>query len=257
MSKPAAIASGTGAPLRICDLDVVFIDLVTSRHLLEQEEAATPRLSPGDRLRVERLGSDPERQWRWRTARIATRIVLERAAGPLMRGIDFEIAKGGRPGLGEGHPHFNVSHTGDAALIAVCRSSPVGVDIERDRTLSMTPERRRRIIGAAAGLSGELPRGEDDCSNDLDVLRSWVRLEAIAKARGSGIGVLLTEEGVVGGTGGAGSRSSPGAVAVVGLDVTPPYIAALAAERLPESIAIQRFPASSGELARFIAAREG
>ncbi|HVX37338.1 MAG TPA: phosphopantetheinyl transferase [Hyphomicrobium sp.] len=251
MSRAAAIGSGAVTLSRLSDLEIVFVDLDASRALLESEEANTPRLSNSDRLRVERLSGDPGRQSLWRAARIATRIVLERAAGPEVRGVNFEIAVGGRPKLDEGFPHFNVSHTAEAALIAVCRSSPVGVDIERLRDLSMTLERRQRIIAAAAGFVGG--EGADPDSN-IDVLRAWVRLEAVAKARGSGIGVLLTEEGVIGRAAGNREKSGKPSPVVANLDVGAPYVAAVAANVLPGEIAVRRFPHRADELAEFLSA---
>jgi len=230
------------------DLDVVFVDLDASRALLEHEETSTPRLSPSDRLRIDRLSGDPVRQARWRASRIATRIVLERWAGRGVRGVEFEIATGGRPSLGDGLPHFNVSHTASVALIAVCRSSPVGVDIECPRTLSMSSERRRRIVTAAADLAAI---GALNPESDVDVLRAWVRLEAIAKARGSGIGVLLTEEGVIGAERSARETEKP-SLASAALDVAPPYIAAIAADTLPFAISVRCFPERAEALEDFL-----
>ena len=254
MSRAATVDSGAVTLSRLSDLEIVFVDLDASRALLESEEANTPRLSSSDHLRVERLSGDPGRQSLWRAARIATRIVLEGAAGPEVRRVDFEIAVGGRPKLGEGFPHFNVSHTADVALIAVCWSSPVGADIERHRVLSMTPERRQRIVAAAAGF---VSRERVDPDSDVDVLRAWVRLEAVAKARGSGIGVLLTEEGVIGGA--SGNHEKPGkpgkpSPAVADLDVDTPYLAAVAADVLPNEIAVRRFPERAEELTEFLSA---
>lgn len=244
----ATIGSEAVTLSRSSDLDIVFVDLDASRALLESEEANTPRLSASDRLRAQRLSGDSSRQSLWRAARIATRIVLEGAAGPQVRRLDFEISDGGRPKLGEGFPHFNVSHTADVALIAVCRSSAVGVDIERRRVLSMTPERRQRIVAAAAGFAGN---EKTDPDSDVDVLRAWVRLEAVAKARGSGIGVLLTEEGVIGGATGK-RESAKSSLAIANLAVETPYIAAVAADVLPPEIAVRRFPARADELAKFL-----
>lgn len=231
------------------DLDVVFVDLDASRALLEHEEASTPRLSPSDRLRVDRLSGDPVRQARWRASRIATRIVLERWAGRSVRGAEFEIATGGRPSLGDGLPHFNVSHTASVALIAVFRSLSVGVDIECRRTLLMSSERRRRIVTAAADLAAI---GALNPESDVDVLMAWVRLEAIAKARGSGIGVLLTEEGVIGGSARSTGETEKPSLASAALDVAPPYIAAIAADTLPTAISVRCFPERAEALQGFL-----
>lgn len=243
----APAAESSRAAVHATGLDVVVVDLDAAQELLEREEASTPRLSNGDRLRVDRLSGDLARQSLWRSARIATRIVLERAAGPDVRGKEFDIAAGGRPELGAGFPYFNVSHSGGAALIAVCRSR-VGVDIERRRPLSMSIARRRRVLDAAR-LSGSDPHSE------ADVLRAWVRLEAVAKARGSGIGVILTEAGVIGGAVGSRKQTSSESLCVSDLDAGADYIAAIAADRLPPRIDVRRFPASAAELAEFLQTR--
>ena len=114
-------------------LHVVFVDLKASVALLEAAEREVPRLSAADVERVEKLAHDPERQQLWRASRIATRIVIERAAGRAYRNIDFAIARNGRPYLGEGPPYFNVSHSGNAALIAVSNAVPIGIDLEAAR----------------------------------------------------------------------------------------------------------------------------
>jgi 4'-phosphopantetheinyl transferase len=231
------------------DLEIVFADLDASQALLHSEEASTPRLSPSDRLRLERLSGAPDRQALWRLARIATRIVLERRIGPDIRGADFAIATGGRPSLGEGLPQFNVSHTESVVLIAVCASSPVGVDIERERNLQMSLERRRRIVSAAAGFAGT---EASDPQSDADVLRAWVRLEAIAKARGSGIGVLLTEEGVIGSPAEKSRKLLNPSPVVKSVSVPAPFIAAIAADALPDETEVIRFPSGTSELQDFL-----
>jgi len=245
----ATATIGSGAATRRSDLDIVLVDLNASLALLESEEANTPRLSVSDQLRFDRLSGDLGRQTLWRATRIATRIILERAVGPKLRGADFEIASGGRPALGEGLPHFNVSHTARVALVAVCKSSPVGVDIECRRILSMSLERRRRIAVAAADIADV----EDiDPESDVDVLRAWVRLEAVAKARGSGIGVLLTEEGVIGRVARAAQKREKSPLATAALDLDEPYIAAVAADTLPAQIYVRSFPTQADALQDFL-----
>ena len=113
----------------------------------------------------------------------------------------------------------------------------------------VTPERRQRIVAAAAGFAGD---EKADPDSDVDVLRAWVRLEAVAKARGSGIGVLLTEEGVIGGTAGKPEKSVKSSPAVANIDVGTPYVAAVAADVLRGEIAVRRFPKHADELAEFL-----
>lgn len=233
--------------MAISNLEIVFVDLDASCALLEAEEAQVPRLGASDIVRAARLADDPRGQQLWRAARVATRIVLERMAGPEIRGVDFEITAAGRPALGEGQPHFSVSHTSDVALVAVSRLGPVGVDIERMRFLSMTADRRRRIVAAAAAFARDAPLDPD---SSADVLRAWVGLEAVAKARGSGIGVLLTDEGVIGGP--PSQSAAHPRFAVATLEVPEPYIAAVAAAELPQNVSVRTFPSRADELDAFL-----
>lgn len=113
----------------------------------------------------------------------------------------------------------------------------------------MSSERRRRIVTAAADLAAI---GALNPESDVDVLRAWVRLEAIAKARGSGIGVLLTEEGVIGGAARSAGETEKPSLASAALDVAPPYIAAIAADKLPTAISVRCFPERAEALQDFL-----
>ncbi len=222
-------------------IEIVLVDLVGAEASLAEEEARRPRLSVADEQRAEAIADERTRRL-WRTSRIATRIVLERVGGERLRRIVFRIEKGGRPILGNGGPHFSISHCDGAALIAVTADMPVGVDLEESsRKLKMSSDRRIRVVQAAVRLGANMPLSAD---SDGDVLAAWVRLEAIAKERGSGIGRLLTEEGVVGGSPSASRRPSNRGVAVRGLDAGRAYIAAIAAQELPDDLTVEPFPAA-------------
>ncbi|MGO4683910.1 4'-phosphopantetheinyl transferase family protein [Hyphomicrobium sp. 2TAF46] len=240
-----------GAAATVGDFEVFFVDLVKSASLLEAEEKATPRLSASDIARVASMSGDSEGRRLWRNARIATRVVLERAGGSGIRQADFEIEPGGRPRLAAGSPWFNVSHTGGAALIAVSKNTPVGVDLERkQRSLKMSGERRQRIIASAQRFGADR---QLSAIHDADVMTAWVRLEAAAKALGIGIGRLLTEQGVVGGKGRNQPQDTGYGLAVRNLEAGDEYVAAIAAERLPEKLEVLPFPAN--DLAGFIPRR--
>lgn len=240
-----------GAAAAVGDFEVFFVDLIKSASLLDAEEKATPRLSASDNARVASMSGDSEGRQLWRNARIATRIVLERAGGPETRQADFEIEPGGRPRLAAGSPWFNVSHTGGAALIAISKIAPVGVDLERkQRSLKMSGDRRQRIIASAERFGADR---QLSATHDADVVRAWVRLEAAAKALGIGIGRLLTEQGVVGGKGKTRPQGAGYVLDVRNLDAGDDFVAAIAAERLPEKLQVLTFPAD--DLAGFIPRR--
>lgn len=219
-------------------IEIFFVDLVGMAAVLEAEEARTPRLSAADVERA-RAMKDAEARRLWRASRIATRIALERLVGRGLRQIPFEIEPGGRPVLPGAAAHFSISHTGSVALIGVSADIPVGVDLERsDRTLKMSAERRRRVVTAAGRFAAETTLAAD---KDADVVVAWVRLEAAAKALGIGIGRLLTQEGVVGGEE-VKETDAAQRVAVRDLTIDAEHVGAVAAECLPETLAVEMFP---------------
>ena len=224
-----------GAP----DPAIFFVDLVRARLFLEAEEDRTPRLSAADRERADGM-ADGEIRALWRTSRIATRIALERVGGVSLRGVAFQIEPGGRPVLGNGAPHFSVSHTDGAALIAISKEIGIGVDLEKaDRSLKMSPNRLNRIVQAAERFSPHV-------ENNSDILLPWiwVQLEAAAKALGIGIGQLLIEEGVIGRME-KNARSAERTLAVRTLSLDTDYVGAVAALRLPDDMMVEPFPHDS------------
>ena len=127
------------------------------------------------------------------TARAALRIILAGFVGRESAARPFRLAPGGKPmldGRAECRPlHFSLAHCDTAALVAISQDGPVGVDIEAPRPVRIADHRRRMLIEAAASLapSEQLPDGPGEAR----FLQGWVRLEALAKATGEGLGALL------------------------------------------------------------------
>jgi phosphopantetheinyl transferase len=131
----------------------------------------------------------------WLAAHITLRIVLERVTGRTARGAAFTRPAGGKPQL-EGRPvAFSLAHVPGAALIAIAPGGIVGVDLERARDVRVREPRRSRVEAAAAALNRETPL---PAAGEARFLQAWVRLEAFAKAEGTGIGRLLTRLGISG-----------------------------------------------------------
>lgn len=237
--------------------EIVLVDVSAVAELLDAEECRRPRLSPSDKVRFASMRSGEERARDWRAGRIATRIVLERWVGSAFRCVDFVTETGGRLRLPSTPPFFSVSHSGDALLIAVSAGGVVGVDLEQVRTLSMPDERRDRLRRASALIDGvELFDARMDELSDRAVLESWVRLEAVAKARGSGIGVLLTEAGVVGRSEERlAAKTIPFEARL--LDVGSGLVAAVASAALPIAMPVVRFPEDAAAIATFLAVMPG
>ncbi len=101
-------------------------------------------------------------------------------------GREIKRAAEGKPWVAGG-PHFNLSHSGDLALIALCPDAPVGVDLERIHALRNPDGLARRMCSQR-----ELAWAQGHGDLDHALLRLWVRKEAVAKAEGGGIATALS-----------------------------------------------------------------
>jgi 4'-phosphopantetheinyl transferase len=91
-------------------------------------------------------------------------------------------------------------------------------------------------------LQPERPLPQDP---EAAFLQAWVRIEAVAKASGEGIGRLLTEYGIIGGAK-AAPRAAPYQATDLGLDHG--WFGALAALQLDGEVEVRRFPALASEI---------
>jgi 4'-phosphopantetheinyl transferase len=99
--------------------------------------------------------------------------------------VEFVVGPNGKPYLAGGQFAFNVSHTGDLALIAVGRGCDIGVDLERLETITDSTQ-----LAAQFFREEEIEALSRACPTTLSsmFLTMWVRKEAILKAEGIGIG---------------------------------------------------------------------
>ncbi len=96
--------------------------------------------------------------------------------------LEYNTLPGGKPVLADGSLEFNLSHSGALALVAVSRDLQVGVDLEHPRDFKNEAGMARRICCAR-----ELEHLA--CATEPDeLLRLWVRKEAVVKATGEGLG---------------------------------------------------------------------
>jgi 4'-phosphopantetheinyl transferase len=132
-------------------------------------------LSEDEIARANRFKFEEDRI-RWTRARSSLRVILSRYAGDDPARLAFIYGKHGKPSL---LPftgvEFNLSHAGDWAMIAVARTIPVGVDIERIRpNIDMVPLLQRL--------------GETDLPQSTQALyQVWTRREAKSKAAGGAL----------------------------------------------------------------------
>ena len=155
-----AIGAGDGAP--------------GAATLTEAERALGARL---------RIGADA-----WMASRAALRRILARYLGVAPAEVALESDANGKPRLAPGrHPdlRFNLSHSGDVALVALRLGHEVGVDVERLRPDVDGIPIAREVFSARERAA--MPRlAPDDPAGAF--FRAWVRHEALAKATGRGIG---------------------------------------------------------------------
>ena len=137
--------------------------------------ARLERVLAGDeRERAARL-ADPSR---WIVARAALRIVLGRRLAVAPGDVRFALGAHGKPELPGSRLRFNLSHSGDRALVALAEGVEVGVDVERTARRSHAVE-RALTDGERAAMCGP--------DRHVELLRIWCRKEALAKAMGGGL----------------------------------------------------------------------
>lgn len=168
-------------------IDLWLVDLERSAAALEAVEAAEARLADETRARLAAMRDEAARRER-RLAHIALRLALEARLGADVRGIPFVVSAAGKPALADTGVGFSLAHTAGLALIAV-GDGPLGVDIERWRAVRIPPARRPPIEAEAVALAAGAPLVEAD--PDARFINAWVRVEAIAKALGSGVAPIL------------------------------------------------------------------
>ncbi len=143
-------------------------------------------LSEEERKRAERFHYDIHRV-RFTVARATLRLILAKYLSQAPKEIQFGYGINGKPGLASPNPlqiEFNLSHSEDAVVIAVCREAAVGVDIE-----SIKPNReilriaRRFFSKHEYTVLQSLPKTQ----RLSGFYNCWTRKEAFVKAVGSGL----------------------------------------------------------------------
>jgi 4'-phosphopantetheinyl transferase len=183
----------------MADTELWLIDLQQSAPALAELERDAPRLTAQDLRRVRTLLDARARADRL-AIYTALRLLLERMVGADIARAPFVFGPGGKPRLAAGSAAFSLSHVEGYALIGLTRSGEIGVDLERERTVRISPPRRQALVAAARGLSSRPLMG---ATPEARFLQAWSRLEAFAKATGQGLSRTLTDLGV------RGSRTRP------------------------------------------------
>jgi 4'-phosphopantetheinyl transferase len=178
---PTTLPDSTGGVWRV-PLDPPAAVIERAAGLLsqeEQEQAARFRFPGGRR--------------RFTAAHAALRLVLERLVGLPARELRLRCSPYGKPDLdlppGAPDVRFNLSHSGEVALVAAALGRTVGVDVERIRTKFAGEAVARRFFSPAeVDALLLLP----DAQRVQGFFNCWTRKEAYVKAHGQGISLGLS-----------------------------------------------------------------
>jgi 4'-phosphopantetheinyl transferase len=167
-------------------------------------------LTAEERARAGRLRR-PGHAERWTVARGTLRLLLGERLGVAPEAVEIATNAHGKPHLRDAGLRFNVSHSGDVALVALAEGREVGVDVER-------------LARSSAAIERTLTPAERDALGATDrhagLLQVWCRKEALAKAIGGGLDWRPQRF----------DTTRPGGYVLADLDVGDGYVAALAAE---------------------------
>lgn len=143
-------------------------------------------LSAAEVERMNRYRATADRD-RFAAAWSLTRRRLARLIGTSPSALHFDRScehcgdpRHGRPRLRDGGPQFSISHSADRVLLAVHSDRPIGADVER---IGRNVDRIRRYV---------LHPDEPPDTAGLELLRLWVRKEALIKASGHGLARAMT-----------------------------------------------------------------
>jgi 4'-phosphopantetheinyl transferase len=179
---------GEAAPLAEGELRCVRAPLEAPDERLEQLRAV---LSPDELARADRFKLGVHRR-RFAVARGFLRGVLAHHLATDPRQIRFAYGPQGKPRL-DGAPsqlRFNLSHSGELAVVALSRGLEVGVDVERIREQVNLEGIARRFFAPAeaADLLARPPAEQAQA-----FFRCWTRKEAFIKAKGGGLSIPLSQ----------------------------------------------------------------
>jgi 4'-phosphopantetheinyl transferase len=184
------------------DVRVWIVELDAGLNPADDEDAVEPGpelalLAPDEQVRAARFVRARDRR-RFARCRAALREILGCLLGRPPGSLRFRAGGQGKPELDpqeltkdqtdRRHAlRFNVSHTGELALIAVCRGRELGVDLERVRPILEA----QSIVASFFSMAeaAEFASIAED-ARALAFFRGWTRKEAILKGLGVGLAGL-------------------------------------------------------------------
>lgn len=148
-----------------------------------QAATCTALLSVPERARAERFVREQDRLG-FIASHAGLRCVLGDALGVAPRQVRIEAQPHHKPRLAaETGVHFNLTHAGGVALVAITRHAPLGVDVEPLRSIS-----DMALVAERVFCDAELAawHAVSDRQRKYAFFCGWTRKEALIKATGEG-----------------------------------------------------------------------
>jgi 4'-phosphopantetheinyl transferase len=150
-------------------------------------------LSPPEMDRARRFHFERDRN-HFIVARGFMRVILARYLGAKPDKLEFTYSTRGKPTLGGSYAsvglHFNLSHSGGIALLAVSPAGTVGIDVEQLRPMDDADQLVHRFFSSR---ETEAFQKMPPSAKSLAFFNLWTRKEAFLKASGEGIAHLLNQ----------------------------------------------------------------
>ncbi|MFT6774497.1 MAG: 4'-phosphopantetheinyl transferase [Paracoccaceae bacterium] len=144
-------------------------------------------LTPAERARADAFRFAPD-QARYAVFRGALRQVLGRHLNMAPERVALSVGPHGKPQLPGDALHFNLTHSGPGAVLAVATDGPIGVDIEVARSARLAARLAPRVLSDAESAAYDaLP----PIARATAFLRAWTCKEAYVKATGEGLSFPL------------------------------------------------------------------
>lgn len=249
-SDPLPTRSPPSPAMRLAaSSEVWVVDLTLAEH---RKQACQAVLSADEQARAARFLRAADRD-RYIVSHAALRHVLGRALDADPKALAFSAGPAGKPemaGLWSGRLAFNLSHSGERAVVGLSTRARIGVDIERMRPLPDALRMARNHFAPDEVVALE----RCDATALLHAfLACWTCKEAFVKACGVGLSVPLDRFSVT------VPPEPAGLVAIAGdaarakdwslnhLDPGPGYIGAVAIEASDALYAVRTIPADWAE----------
>ena len=151
---------------------------------MPQDNVLRDVLSSDERNRAARFHFSEHRAL-YEQARFALRCIVGAYIAINPAAVQFEYGPYGKPELaGDNSLRFNLSHSGDLAIVGLAKASPVGVDVERIRPVHEVEGVARRFFRPEEADAVLARNGRERIRA---FFRIWTRKESLLKLTGEGL----------------------------------------------------------------------